>query len=50
MGGHILLWSSDAPPDYKRRLTLLNAASWAVIILPAIGVSLWLKAKTRDRD
>ncbi|MEM9437808.1 MAG: phenylalanyl-tRNA synthetase subunit beta [Pseudomonadota bacterium] len=46
--GHVGLWLSDAPFEMKRRLTLLNAAGWAAVILPAVGVSFWLKAKTRD--
>ncbi|MCH2077122.1 MAG: hypothetical protein MK180_09580 [Rhodobacteraceae bacterium] len=45
-----MLWRSDAPFDYKLRLTAINALSWAVIILPAIGVSFWLKAKASKRD
>ena len=40
---------SDAPLEMKRRLTLLNAAGWAVVILPAIGVSFWLNAKLGDK-
>ena len=47
VGGHIALWLSDAPYEMKLRLTLLNAAGWAAVILPAIGVSLWLKAKIK---
>ncbi len=47
--GHVALWASDAPYDAKLRLTVLNALSWAVIVLPAIGVSFWLKARTRGR-
>ncbi|MEM6478818.1 MAG: phenylalanyl-tRNA synthetase subunit beta [Pseudomonadota bacterium] len=47
IGGHVGLWLSDAPLEMKRRLTLLNAAGWAVVIFPALGVSLWLKARTR---
>ncbi|MEM6729749.1 MAG: phenylalanyl-tRNA synthetase subunit beta [Pseudomonadota bacterium] len=51
IGGHIALWRApDVPLDVKWRLTLLNAAGWAVVILPAIGVSYWLKAKTAPRD
>ncbi|MEL6550407.1 MAG: phenylalanyl-tRNA synthetase subunit beta [Pseudomonadota bacterium] len=50
IGGHILLWLSEAPREVKLRLTLLNAAGWAVVILPAFGVSLWLKGKTRESE
>ena len=44
VGLHLLLWSSDAPFEAKLRLTILNGLVWAVILLPALGVSLWLKA------
>lgn len=44
VGGHVALWLSDAPFEAKLRLTVLNALGWAVILLPALGVSLWLKA------
>ena len=44
VGAHIALWRSDAPFEAKLRLTILNALGWAVILLPALGVSLWLKA------
>lgn len=48
---HIGLWRDpDIPIEAKRRLTALNALAWAVIILPAIAVSQWLKAKTRKPD
>lgn len=45
---HIGLWRDpDIPLAAKQKLTALNALGWAVIILPAIGVSYWLKTKTR---
>jgi len=48
---HLGLWSdATIPVEAKRRLTLLNALGWAVILLPAWGVSLWLRARTRVRD
>lgn len=48
---HIGLWRDPTIPlEAKQRLTMLNALGWAVIILPAIWVSFWLKAKTRPRD
>ena len=50
VAAHLALWASDAPVEAKRRLTLLNGTAWAVIILPAIGVRLWLAARLRDRD
>lgn len=44
---HIGLWRDpDIPVDAKRRLTALNALTWAVIILPLFAVNQWLKAKT----
>ena len=50
VGGHIAMWLSDMPRDLALRLTLLNAAGWAAVILPAFAVSRWLKAKTRPVD
>ena len=49
VGGHIALWLSDTPRDVALRLTLLNAAGWAVILIPIFLVSRWLKAVT-SRD
>lgn len=49
--GHIGLWRDpDIALETKRRLTALNALSWAVIILPLFAVNQWLKAKTRKTD
>ena len=50
VAAHLALWASDAPHDTKLRLTLLNGLAWAVIILPAIGVRLWLAARLRGGD
>ena len=47
---HAMLWLSDMPQDAKARLTLLNAAGWAVVLLPALAVNLWLGAVTRRND
>lgn len=48
VAAHIGLWRSDRVPDtLKLRLTLINAAGWAVVLLPAWGVSLWLRARQR---
>ncbi len=45
---HIGLWRDETiPVEAKRRLTLLNALGWAAILLPAWGVSLWLRARGR---
>ena len=48
VAGHIGLWLSDQPFVAKLRLTLLNAGVWAVILLPAVGVALWLRAVERQ--
>lgn len=52
VAGHVGLWQAEeVPRAAKLRLTMLNAVTWAVIILPAIGVSLWLRAtKRRNRE
>ncbi|WP_424969963.1 phenylalanyl-tRNA synthetase subunit beta [Dinoroseobacter sp. S76] len=43
---HIGLWTSERwPTELKLRLTLLNALGWAVVLLPAYGVSRWLAAR-----
>lgn len=47
LAGHVALWMSDQPFDAKLRLTLINAAIWAVVLLPAVGVMLWLRAHQR---
>lgn len=49
IAAHVALWNSDAPQDLKLRLTLINAAVWAVILLPAVGVGLWLRARQQGR-
>jgi len=53
VGGHVALWMSDRmPAEEKLRLTLMNAAIWAVVLLPAFGVAKWAeqhKARPRDR-
>lgn len=49
--GHIGMWRDpDMPIAEKRNWTLINALAWAVIILPALGVNQWLKAKTSKTD
>ena len=44
IGGHIAMWTSDMPRDLAMRLTLINAAGWAVVLLPALAVSKWADA------
>jgi hypothetical protein len=41
---HIAMWTSDMPRDLALRLTLINAAGWAVILLPAWAVRKWAAA------
>ncbi len=50
LGAHVMLWLSDMPGDAKLRLTLLNAAGWGVVLLPALAVNMWLGAVTRRDD
>ncbi len=45
--GHIAMWTSDMPRDLALRLTLINAAGWAVILIPAWLVSKWAAAHQR---
>ena len=45
VGAHIAMWTSDMPRDLALRLTLINAAGWAIILLPAWGVAKWAAAK-----
>ncbi|MDX8352756.1 phenylalanyl-tRNA synthetase subunit beta [Cognatiyoonia sp. IB215182] len=44
IGAHIAMWTSDMPRDLALKLTLINAAGWAVILLPAWAVSKWAAA------
>ena len=50
VSAHVMLWLSDMPQDAKLRLTALNAAGWAVVLLPALAVTRWLDAVTRRND
>lgn len=48
IGAHVALWSSPrVPAETKLRLTLLNAAGWGVVLLPAAGVAMWARAHRR---
>jgi hypothetical protein len=48
VGAHAALWASPhVPAETRARLTLLNAAGWGVVLLPAIGVALWARAHRR---
>ena len=50
VAAHAALWASPhVPPETKLRLTLLNAAGWSVVLLPAIGVAFWARAHRRRR-
>jgi hypothetical protein len=45
VGGHVALWLSPrTPADEALRLTLMNASIWAVVLLPAVGVTMWARA------
>lgn len=45
IGGHIAMWTSNMPKDLALKLTLINAAGWAIILLPAYGVAMWARAQ-----
>jgi len=47
VAGHVALWMSGQSHDAKLLLTLINAGVWSVILLPAVGVMLWLRAQQR---
>ena len=47
VGAHIAMWTSDMPRDLALRLTLINAAGWAVILIPVWLVSKWAAAHQR---
>ncbi|MDX8346655.1 phenylalanyl-tRNA synthetase subunit beta [Cognatiyoonia sp. IB215446] len=44
VGAHIAMWTSDMSRDLALKLTLINAAAWAVILLPVWAVSKWAAA------
>jgi len=44
VGAHIAMWTSDMPRDLALRLTVINAAGWAVILIPVWLVSKWAQA------
>ena len=50
IGAHIAMWTSDMPRDLALRLTLINAAGWGVILIPAWLVSKWATAHQRQSD
>ena len=44
VAGHVAMWlSPNTTPEQALRLTLMNAAIWSVILLPAIGVTMWAR-------
>jgi hypothetical protein len=47
VAAHIAMWTSDMPRDLALRLTLINAAGWGVILIPAWLVSKWAAAHQR---
>lgn len=45
VAAHAALWlSPNMAAGDKLRLTLINAGIWAVVLLPAVGVTLWARA------
>ncbi|WP_199533363.1 hypothetical protein [Rhodovulum sp. 12E13] len=51
VAGHVAMWLSPrTTSDEALRLTLMNASIWAVVLLPAIGVSMWARAHRGRRD
>lgn len=50
VAGHVAMWLSPrTTSDEALRLTLMNASIWAVVLLPAIGVSMWARAHRGGR-
>jgi hypothetical protein len=48
LGSHAaMLTDPDIPREVAIRLARINALAWAVILLPAVGVALWLRAQRR---
>ena len=47
VGAHIAMWTSDMPRNLALRLTLINGAGWAVILIPVWLVSKWAEAHQR---
>lgn len=51
VGGHVAMWLSPrTTAEEALRLTLTNAGIWAVVLLPAIGVSMWARAHRRQAE
>jgi hypothetical protein len=44
VAAHIALWLSDLDSAAKLRLTIFNAAGWAVVLGPILLVGRWLRA------
>jgi hypothetical protein len=42
-----MLTDPEIPRDAAWRLARINALAWAIILLPPIGVALWLRAQRR---
>ena len=50
VGAHVALWISDSMTRAEKlNLTLTNALIWAVLLIPAIGVNFWVKARLRAK-
>jgi cytochrome bd-type quinol oxidase subunit 2 len=51
VAGHVAMWLSPRTTSEEAlRLTITNAGIWAVVLLPAIGVSMWARAHRRQSE
>ena len=51
LAAHVALWMSDMDSAQKLRLTMFNAAGWAVILGPVWLVGRWLAVvERRNQD
>lgn len=48
---HVFLWRSDMETGTKLAFTLINAAGWAIVLVPILFVDRWHEAiKKRNAD
>jgi hypothetical protein len=47
---HVALWLSDLDSGAKLRLTLFNAAGWAIVLGPIWLVGRWLRAVEKGNE
>ncbi len=50
VGAHVAMWTSTMPRELALKLTLINAAGWAVILIPAWAVGKWAVAHAPPRS